>query len=606
MPRRIAICVIAWVLGSLLEGLAARADEITAADLLPPTTAVYAELSDPAQLLDLVMDHPIHKRLREIEDYQKAFDTPQYRQFLVLVKLFEGAVDAHWREGLKQITQGGVFLAIDAESKGVVLLVRANDAKKLETVVDAALTLARTDARQKGNPDPIKTAEYRGVTAYAVDRARLAIVGEWLVVTNKDELGKAVLDRFLSSTEDIAKQDDATLAGHPQFAAARAVREPDAVAWSYADLQPLREAGFGKKVAQGLHGNPLAELVLGGLVAVAKETPYATVSLTTKPDQVAISAAAPFDPQWLDETRMYYFGAEAQGAAPPLASAKDTILSLSTHRDLSEFWASAPELFNDNVNTKFAEANSNLTTLFSGRDFGDEVLAAARPELQIVVARQTLPHADLPAPDTKLPAFAIIFRLKDEAKMRRPLKVSLQSLVGFLNVVGAMNGQPPLELGSDVRGEDEIIFGTYLPPVDEDDTQRGRINYNFSPSAAFIGDRLIISSTKALAVELAESVRKEVETQQPHDRARLNVQANANASVLRALIQDNREQLIAQNMLEKGHSREEAEREIGGLLEVLSWLRGAEFRLKHDEKWLRLEAVVSLAEPPSQNASSNK
>ena len=133
---------------------------------------------------------------------------------------------------------------------------------------------------------------------------------------------------------------------------------------------------------------------------------------------------------------------------------------------MSAFWAAAPELFDDNINAKFAEANSSLTTLFSGRDFGDEVLGAARPEIRIVVARQTLPQDGLPAPDIKLPAFGVIFQLRDEAKMKRPLKVSFQSLIGFLNVAGAPQGQPPLELESETRTDWRSSPGTiFLPPM---------------------------------------------------------------------------------------------------------------------------------------------
>jgi hypothetical protein len=277
------------------------------------------------------------------------------------------------------------------------------------------------------------------------------------------------------------------------------------------------------------------------------------------------------------------------------------VFSLSAYRDLGEFWASAPELFDDNINAKFSEVDGTLTTLFAGRDFGQEVLGSLRPEVQIVVARQKLPQADLPAPDIKLPAFAAIHRLKDEAKMRRSLKVSFQSLIGFLNVAGAQNGQPPLELSSETIEGGEMIVGQYLPPVDPEDAQRGKINYNFSPTAAFVGDKLIISSTKALAVELAASAQAE-QRDQPAGAAQVNTQSRLNSSALRLVLEDNREQLIAQNMLEKGHSREEAEKEIGALLEILSWVRHTGVRLSHDDRLLRLEWSIALAPPANSDS----
>jgi hypothetical protein len=70
--------------------------------------------------------------------------------------------------------------------------------------------------------------------------------------------------------------------------------------------------------------------------------------------------------------------------------------------------------------------------------------------------------------------------------------------------------------------------------------------------------------------------------------------------VLRSILHDNREQLIAQNMLEKGHSREEAEKEIGGLLMLLSWLGDARLRLAREEGALRAELSVDFAPPSNE------
>ena len=40
---------------------------------------------------------------------------------------------------------------------------------------------------------------------------------------------------------------------------------------------------------------------------------------------------------------------------------------------------------------------------------------------------------------------------------------------------------------------------------------------------------------------------------------------------LREILADNRGQLVAQNMLKEGHTKEEAERDIGVLLELVGW-----------------------------------
>ena len=59
----------------------------TAAELLPSTTLFYVEMNRPDEVLRLVLDHPLRRRLEQSPEYQKAFDTPQFKEFLSLVQL---------------------------------------------------------------------------------------------------------------------------------------------------------------------------------------------------------------------------------------------------------------------------------------------------------------------------------------------------------------------------------------------------------------------------------------------------------------------------------------------------------------------------------------
>jgi len=58
---------------------------------------------------------------------------------------------------------------------------------------------------------------------------------------------------------------------------------------------------------------------------------------------------------------------------------------------------------------------------------------------------------------------------------------------------------------------------------------------------------------------------------------------------LRDALLDNREQLVTQNMLTEGNSREEAEAAIGLLLEVMTHFNGAGLQLKADKDRLSLQ-----------------
>ena len=60
------------------------------------------------------------------------------------------------------------------------------------------------------------------------------------------------------------------------------------------------------------------------------------------------------------------------------------------------------------------------------------------------------------------------------------------------------------------------------------------------------------------------------------------------------ILQDNVEQLIAQNMLEKGHGRSLAEAEIGTLLDLIQLFDGANLELDADQDSLSMNLVLLL------------
>ena len=70
------------------------------------------------------------------------------------------------------------------------------------------------------------------------------------------------------------------------------------------------------------------------------------------------------------------------------------------------------------------------------------------------------------------------------------------------------------------------------------------------------------------------------------------------SAVIRETLNDNREQLISQNMLSEGHSRDEAEAAIDLLLEVVRCVNGAGLVLRRENDSLSLELNVTVNENP--------
>jgi len=565
-----------------------RADEIAAADLLPDSTILYAEIPRPKQLITTIFDHQITKDIQATNEYKTATSTEEYQQFRAGITLFESVLGLKWRPAIESLSAGGLYFAFDPETEAAALLMKSNDAELLENFRDTVIKFARMDAAGKARPDPVRQSEYRGVRVFRAGQARFATVDEWLILVNKDNLGKRIVDTYLDLQE--SKADGNSLANSTQYQTARSSAGQDQTAWGYVNLKVIRNAGVARTLFSGRTENAAVEILIGGVMETLKNSPYATATLTAKPHQFGFAVALPHKAEWVTETREYFFGENGRGASPPLLKPKDTLLTLSTYRDLAAMWAGADDLYDENAAAEIAKADSNLSTLFGGRDFGNEILGAAGPELQFVLARQSYEDTNIPKPAIKLPAGALVVSLVDP-EMTRQFKVAFQSAIGLVNFGQAQNGSPQFELNSEKRGSGEIVSAVYLVDKGVQKDGEGLIQYNVSPTIAFVKDKLILSSAASLASELLDLATTDAAVTQD---AAVNTQILADLQAIGTILKYNQKHLVAQNMLEKGHGKEAAEREIGSFLKILDYVNDVSIRLTTETENLQLNFEVNI------------
>lgn len=586
------------LLAALVFAPQAFSDAETAARLMPASTILYAEIPHPTDVVASVMDHPLFAQLEAHPAYEKARQTQQYRNYLTGRKFFEIQMGLPWREAVTAMTHHGIFAGFDPATNGFVVLVHGRDAQIMETVRVKLLELTRL-----GMPtDDSAKNSFEGVPVYRLQgNIGAAVVNDWFVATNQTELGKQVLGRLIASTKSAADKapESDSLLGNEAFRKARAAQAAGLAAWSYVDLDTLRKDEKTRKNLENPAENPLAELLIGGIQSTLQHSPFATAALSLNSSEIAISFQTPWQADWIPEQRAYFFGTAAAddptaGQAPRLPEIADTVLSLGTWRDVSEMWLRAGDLFDANMNDQLAAADSTLTTLFAGRDFGEDILGSFRPQIGFLVARQNFREIT-PQPAIRLPAFALILELREPERMTRELRRTFQSMVGFFNVLGSMEGRPQLEMDIEKLDGAELITSSYIPESDQRDSKSADIIFNFSPSVGFAGSRFVLSSTRQLAHDL--SVAKIPEAGADKAKAS-NSFASLSAPVLKQVLADNREQLVSQNMLSEGNTRDEAETQIDLLLELLGYFRGAAVQLDQngDSVSVRLSVTVDGAE----------
>ncbi|TWU01324.1 hypothetical protein [Stieleria varia] len=567
IPATIAFCV------TVCSGSGTTySAEPTAAHLLPKGTVVYAELSDPKQLIATIWDHPLRTRIQELPPIEQLLVSEDFAKFTFGRELIESHFAMSWRELLETAAAQGVAAAFDPESQGVALIVRGRDADSMSMLMDKAVLLAQMGANGKD----LQKAEYRDVKAYRLNELRFAVHSDTFILTNQSELGKTILDNLIDGAKE-------SLLDNPRFQSALATRDDQTSGWAFADVEVIRESGVADNVYEDQINNPVLELLVGGIQSTLQHTPLAAFSMLVESNGVQARLAMPLENEWIPEQREYYFGADGKGHGPNLVSVPGTVMTLSTHRDFAQMWLRAGDLFDDRVNDEFAKADATLTTIFAGRDFGEDILGAINPEVGLVVARQDFGDR-LPRPAIKIPEFALVATLREPEIMTRDLRRTFQTLIGFFNVVGAMNGQTQLELGMEDLGEGaQLVTSQYVPEPGDENSDAAKILFNFSPTVGFNGERFVLASTMGLARRLTTAATPDPATLDA------NSAMTVSASGLQSALQDNREQLIAQNMLEEGNGRDEAEAAIDLLLTVVGFLESSSLQLKADDAELAVE-----------------
>ena len=576
----LTVLAVSFLLADSNSALRAQSDR-ELAKLFPESTVGYLEIPRLDRLVDQILNHPMRERIEAIPDVKKALKDSKLKDLKVAVALFEAQVGESWQKTLSTISGGGMAFGLDKKTNGFIAVVRSTDEAKLKRTVGTLLEWARADAKQNGRPAPFKIESFRSGKVAKFDGGLLARIDQWLLVSNKAQLVNEVADRLLDGK-------GRSLADLRAYQEAKKGSDRNATVWGFADLNAVREAGMAKELFVGRTQDVGAEILVGGIMGALQDADYVAATAKLDDQRFSLNLAIPHDKRSLSESREFYFGKNGRGYAPRGLKPKNTLIDITSYRDIGELWLTKEDLFDENVVAQLAQADSQLSTVFGGLDFGEEVLGAMKPHFQIIATRQAYPDGQ--KMDIQIPAFAIVGRLRDAERSRRRFKVAYQSLIGFANIGLGQQDMPLLDMETERKGDSVITSAAYLP--DEHD-ESNSILYNFSPTIAFHGETMVISSTKALAAELIE-LSKAPDAWEESD---VHTSIVADAALIKKALVDNRESLVTQNMLEKGQSRRQSEAEIDLILSVLDFVKTANAQLDLESNRLELNLAVEFANP---------
>jgi hypothetical protein len=595
----------------VFAGVASAADEVVRAERWVSRDAViYVEIPRPAALIDRAAEPRIRALLGAVPGYQervdKVLDGEHGRKAMANLKALEAALGMAWTGVLSGLTGKGVVAVVEPPTKGegpsVYLIISPNDPKFPQQVADTVIDLIRKNADELGVPDPVKSVIHRGVTAYSIGPAAYAIVEGKVVFANQAETLKRIIDRAL---DGLPEKD--SIVSDDMFRTRKAAVKPDTLAWGLARVDRLRELDP-KRFQPSDNTNTGQMLLLGGWLDVAKRASWVSAAVTWTDLKLAadLTIAAPASGR--TDALKGFIPPKGSGA-PKLANVPGTVLSASLWRDLPALWEARAELLKPEEVQQLAGLDTFAGQFFGGRDFGSGVLGALSPNWRLVVAVQDY-KAMKPAPDTKVPAFALIVDLKpDDPDFAQRIKVAFQSFVGLVNLGAAQTKAPPLELGSEEFEGVTISTSHFVLPApapapatkdkDKDkakEVEEGKepvhVRHNFTPSAVQVGDHFVISSSVGLARDLVKALKAPAS---PPEDATFVVEVDG--GMIATLVDLNRTQLVMGNMLQRGNDKTQADTDIGLLSSLLRYLGHARASVKDDADATRVSLEFQLGNP---------
>ncbi len=573
-----------FVFANSVSAQTPRWADCEAADLLPETIVACAEVSNLGGALETVLSHPLRAKLEAMPAYAAIMKSDQQKQLQVGINAFEANMKMPWQKAIAIVCDRGATVAIDATDNAIAVLLHSTDEEALERFRNFVLVARMLQGGIS------QQSSYRGLKADRLnDNLRMVRVHDWLLLTNKSELGRFIIDQYLD-------QKSKTLAQNEKYASAvKSLKsnETKRLVSAYVDIEKIRSTGIAKNVYNERVDNFFVELLVGGVLANLQHTGHAVGTLDIARSGLTMQVSTPHQRDW-ESPREYFFGSPTLAPAPTMLRVSDRLFALSAHRDISQLWVRCGDLLTDKANDQLAVADTQLTTFFAGRDFGEDILGSLESDIQIVGKAPDFTDL-LPQPTIKLPTFAIEFQMKNPEETQPELRRVFQAFVGFLTITGAMNGQPQLDLGMEREGTAQLVTATFVPKQDQRESRDAPIQFNFSPTLAFAGKRVVLSSSTQLARELIglDNASKA----ENENASNANTVASVDVATLQKILQSNKSQLVANNMLEKGHSKAAAEGEISFLIDLVGFLRQAGVSLSVNDSVLTLATHIDVNLP---------
>ncbi len=588
--RRIGLRLIAVAsVAVMAQAASARAGDKPTPGAMDPTPVIALEIPHPDLLIDRLTDPRIQHSLKLLPQYRTFLEGPQFKQLQAVAGLIAGQLHTTWDRGLRDLTGGGIVANVAVEPGNeprIDLVITPRDPKLLEKTIEIFVRMVRDDARNKKGPDPIRTVDYRGKS--------LRILG-----SGNQELAYAIVAGRLAianSTKGLERLVDRLEKAGPIGATGKAGGTGDdhVIFRGHVDLDRLRKIDPNKFT---LPARPDTGVVFlfGSWYETLKLAGALDATVRWSDTELAADVELPLPADSRPATVKGFLPGPKEGVALPLHP-PGTIASVSLWRDWATIWESRAELFSPETVQGFAQLDSAAGQFFGGREFGADVLGAFDPHWRLVVAQQDY-AAMKPAPDQKLPAFAIVAELNgSQEDFADRLRIAFQAIIGISNVEAAQKKAAALELGTEVVDGVTITNTKFVVSRKAADSKEpGAQRYNYTPSVAHVGRYFIFSSSLSLARSLIKELKAAAASGKEKKVEPVTFTVDADGPEVARLLEQNRARMVMSSMLARGENKEDAGSRVDLYLALVRYLGHGHLVVTDGADRTRLQLKLELA-----------
>ena len=549
-------------------------------DWTPASVTGFAQTRKAGARLRSFLDSGKLKRLLDSNLGKTYLQSDDYRGLLESLSSIEKATSRKPLDLFDDLLGADALLASRLTFTGGnewLLLTRGKNKSALEAgrkALDAAIKA------NIGFPVQTKKTEYEGHSIEQLGEAWFTFLGDILAVSNSEKMVGEVIDLAYGRTEKSASKSPAY---------SKAPADDDFLA--RATIKPSFIPGIGAGIA-GKVDEPAVSLLLGGIMGALRGCELMTISLDSNWSGVDLGLVLHPDDRGIAEKYSPFFPQTVDSEFESNIRKRKILGMVNLSRDFYQWWESSEEFLSSKAAGGLAQVSAALSMFMGGLNFQDEVLPAVGKTVSLVFRNQETGEGK-PSPSPSIPGGALVLGLKDAEKKGRSFIVGFNSLVGIINFTRMQqdsNAPSMLVRPEKVAGVDCYRVDLGLPA----DPKEPGIEYNFSPTLAISGNRIILGSTFDLVKMLVEESEK---SKTPSDTA---VAAYARDRVYidgksaRSVFGKNLDFLAAQQVVEKGVNLAAAKAGLKVIDELLSYIRGFEFESYRKKDSVHMDLKLGL------------